>query len=299
MRGGDLSAFLGDAVAAMAPLVFAALGGLLSELAGMLNIALEGLILIGAFASGAAASASHNLFFGLVLGVAASSALAAVYGLVTLRGRANEFITGLAANLLALGLVPSLSAALFGTKGVVSFDLPALPRLNLPFLSDLPFFGSLLFRHNVLVYASWLATLLVWILVAKTPFGLRLRAAGSNPKAIVALGLSPERYRLAAVLLSGLGCGLAGSCLSLGLSAYVPTMSSGRGWIALVAVYLGGKRAGGVFIACFVFAAADSFSNYAQGFGRLPSDFFLALPYAFTLVVLILVSVWKKNHPAS
>jgi general nucleoside transport system permease protein len=295
----DISSLLGDAVAAMAPLLFAALGGLLTELTGMLNIALEGLILVGAFFGIAIAGTTHSLLAGLAGGMLASGLLAAVFGLVTLRGKANEFITGLAANLLAAGLTVVLSAQLFGTKGVVAFSIPALPRLDVPALRSIPVLGELLFRHNVLVYASWIVTLLAWVLIAKTPFGMRLKATGSNPKAIVALGLKPERYRFAAIVLSGFGCGLAGCCLSLGLSAYVPNISSGRGWIALVAIYLGGRKPLGVLAACFVFAAADSFSNYAQGFLKVPSDFILAIPYVVTLAALVAGALWKRLRSAA
>jgi simple sugar transport system permease protein len=294
MPVADVSAVLGAAVAAMAPLLYAALGGLLTELAGMLNIALEGLILIGAFAAAAAARASHSILAGLGAGMAASALAAATYGIATIKGKANEFITGLATNLLAAGLTVVLSAELFGTKGVVAFRIPALPRVAIEGLSEAPIVGPMLFGQDVLVYGSWLAVVLVWALVGKTPFGMRLRASGSNPKAVTALGLKPERYRFAAILLSGLGCGLAGSCLSLGLSAYVPNISSGRGWIALVAIYLGGRRSLGVLAACFAFAAADSFANYAQGFLKVPSEFILALPYVVTLAALVAGAAWKR-----
>jgi simple sugar transport system permease protein len=278
----------------MAPLLFASLGGLLTELTGMLNIALEGLIMIGAFAGVAAAGATHSILAGIVAGMAASGLVAALYGFVTLKGRANEFITGLATNLLAAGLLVVLSAQLFHTKGVVPFDIPALPTLASSGLAQIPVLGEILFRHNVLVYGSWLAVLFIWALVWKTPFGLRLRASGSNPKAVSALGLKPERYRFSAVLFSGIGCGLAGCCLSLGLGAYVPNGSSGRGWIALVAIYLGGRKPAGLMAACFIFALADSFSNYAQGFLKVPADFILALPYALTFLALVLGAAWKK-----
>jgi len=292
--GLDIAALLGDAVGAMAPTVFAALGGLLTELTGMLNIALEGLMLLGAFASFAVTAASHSLLAGIAGGVLASSLAAALFGLVAIKGKANEFIAGLATNLLASGLVVLLSAKLFGTKGVVSFSLPPLPRLEIPALASVPFVGAVLLGHDVLVYASVLSAAAVWLLVAKTPFGMRLRASGSGPGAMAALGLKPEGYRFAAVVASGVGCGLAGASLSLGLSAYVPNISSGRGWIALVAIYLGGRNSFGVLAACFVFAAAESYSNYAQGFLHASSEFILALPYLVALVALVAGTLWKR-----
>lgn len=285
---------LGDAVSIMTPLLFAALGGLFTELSGMLNIALEGLILIGAFFGVASAAGTASLLAGIALGLAASTAVAALYGLVTLKLKANEFIAGLATNLLAAGLTVVLSEQAFKTKGVVPFAIPALPRIESSFLRGIPLLGELLFRHDVLAWASWASVPLAWALIYKTPFGMRLRASGSSPEAIVALGLKPDAYRFAAVLASGAACGLAGASLSLGLSAYVPNISSGRGWIALVAIYLGGRRPSGILAACFLFAAAESFSNYAQGFLKVPSDFILALPYVVSLAALVLGAVARK-----
>jgi general nucleoside transport system permease protein len=296
MNGLDFGALVGDAVAAAAPLLFAALGGLFTELSGTLNIALEGLILIGAFFSAAAAGLGHSLALGLAAGVAASTLVAALYGFVTLRGRANEFVTGLAANLLASGLAVVLSAQLFKTKGILALDLPPLRELGSGAAQSVPFFGQLFFGHTALVYASWLAVPIAALIIRKTPFGLRLRAAGSNPKALLAQNLRPERYRFAAILISGAACGLAGACLSLSLAAYVPNMSSGRGWIALVAIYLGGKKPAGILAACLAFALADSFANYAQGFLKVPSDFILALPYALTFVALVAGAAVKRGR---
>lgn len=296
MSGLDFGSLAGDALAAAAPLLFAALGGLFTELSGLLNIALEGLILIGAFASAAVAGATQSLALGLAAGVAAATLVAAFYGLVTIRGRANEFVTGLAANLLASGLAVVLSAQLFKTKGILALDLEPLPELAPALAGRLPFLGKLLFGHNALVYASWLAVPMAAIVIGKTPFGLRLRAAGSNPRALLAQGLKPERYRFAAVLISGGASGLAGACLSLSLAAYVPNMSSGRGWIALVAIYLGGRKSSGVAAACLAFALADSFANYAQGFLKVPSDFILALPYAATFLALVAGAALRRGR---
>ena len=305
----DFSVLAGDALGIMTPLLLAALGGLFTELAGMLNIALEGLITIGAFAAAAAihgavamgigGGATVGMAGGAALGLAAGAVAGAVvalgYGLGSQRLKANDFVAGLATNLLATGLVVALAGRLLGNKGTVSLPIPGLPR---PFrsgiLGSLPFFGEVLFRQDILTYLSWAAVALTWLVIAKTPFGLRLRAAGSNPRALVALGHRPERYRLAAVVISGLACGLAGASLTVGLAAYVPDVSSGRGWIALVAIYLGGRKAGGVLAACFVFAFADSLSNWAQGFLTVPSDFILAMPYVITLAALVAGAAWRN-----
>lgn len=283
------------ALAAMTPLLFAALGGLFTELTGMLNIALEGLIVIGAFFSVTGASVSGSLFAGILAGVTASTLAALLYGQITLKLRANEFITGLATNLLAAGLTVVLSQQFFRTKGVIPFELPDLPVLTAG-LARIPLLGPVLFDQNVLTQLSWLSALLAWIIIRRTTFGMRLRATGSNSKAMAALGLKPDRYRLAAILVSGMACGFAGAYLSLDLSAYVPNISSGRGWIALVAIYLGTRKPAGIVAACFLFALAESYSNYAQGVLKIPSEFILAIPYAATLCALIAGSILARKR---
>ncbi len=277
---------LAGAVAAATPLIFASLGGLFTELSGMLNIALEGLVTIGAFFGIMAAATTGSLALGVLGGMAASTAAALLFGLVTIRLKANEFITGLATNLLAAGLTVVLSQQLFGTKAVVPFEIPELPA-PASFLAGIPVLGPIVFRQDILSFLAWLAVPLAWICIRATPFGMRLRASGTNPVAVRALGLDPDRYRLAAILLSGAACGIAGSGLAFRLSAYVPNISSGRGWIALVAIYLGRRKPAGVLTACLVFAFAESFSNFAQGFLRVPPDFILAIPYLFTLAALV------------
>jgi general nucleoside transport system permease protein len=279
-------ALAGNAAAMTSPILFAATGALLTELSGTLNIALEGLITVGAFFSVAAAAATGSLILGMLLGALAATALAAAYGGVALKLRANEFVAGLAANLFAAGLVAALSQRLFGTKAVVPFDIPALPALGPSTLEGPAAVLRLVLGHDAMVYLSWAFVALTWVLVARTPFGLRLKAAGSNPLALLAVGIKPLRPRFLAILFSGLACGLAGASLSLPLAAYVPGMSAGRGWIALVAVYLGGRKPLGILLACFLFAFAQSLSDAAQGFLEIPSDFILAFPYAITLVAL-------------
>ena len=298
MSGLQQAASLGgDALVIMTPLLFAALGGLLTELGGMLNIALEGLITVGAFSSAVVAASTHSVGLAILAGGLGSALLAWFYASASRRLRVNEFIGGLATNLLAAGLTTAFSARIFGTKGVVVLGLGPAPKLEPAALHSLPIVGEFLFRHDILAWASWLAVPLVWFMVSKSTFGLRLRAAGANPLALKVFGRKAENYRLAAVILSGLACGLAGASLTVDLSAYVPNVSSGRGWIALVAVYLGGRKPLGILAACFVFALAESLANWAQGFLHVPSDFILALPYALTLLGLVAGAAWKKLRP--
>jgi len=276
----------------MAPFLLAAIGGLFTELAGMLNIALEGLMLVGAFFSVVFAAATGSLFLGILLGIAASVLAAYIFGFISLNLRANVFITGLATNLFAEGITVVLAFQIFGNKGVIRFEnLSKLPVLSIPALQRIPVLGDIFVGHNVLVYVSWLMVVIAAIVIYKTPFGLRIRGTGSNPAAVEAIGLSPKRYRMYAILISGFTCGLAGAILSLQMGAFVPGITAGRGWIALVAIYLGNKTPHGILIACIVFGFAESFSNYAQGFINMPADFILAFPYIITVIAMIAFSI--------
>jgi general nucleoside transport system permease protein len=284
-----------NAVEIMTPFLLAGIGGLFTELSGMLNIALEGLILTGAFFSVVLAAATGNLLLGIVLGILCAMLLSLLFGSITLYLRANVFITGLATNLFASGFTIVLAYHLFRTKGVIQFpDVPRLPALVVPsFLQRIPIIGDVLFGHNVIVYLTWLIVLLSGIVIYRTPFGMRLRGTGLNEKTIFSLGLNPRRYQLAGILISGLTCGLAGAMLTIQLAAFVPQISAGRGWIALVAIYLGNRTPWGIVAASFVFGLAESLADYAQGATRIPTDFILALPYLVTVVAMIIYAVWR------
>lgn len=300
MNNGEFSIpLIHNSISIMTPFLLAAIGGLMTELAGMLNIALEGLILIGAFFSVIFAASTGSLFFGILFGIMMTVFVSFVFGAITLYLKANVFITGLATNLMAGGLTTVLSFYLFGTKGILIFkELPNLPSFNVPALHGIPVIGDILFGHNILVYLGWLIVILAWIIIYKTPFGYRLRGTGSNPDAMRALGLNPQNYQMAGILISGFTCGLAGAVLTLNLGIYVPYISSGRGWIALVVIILGGRTPFGILGAAFIFGLAESTSNYAQGFMDIPADFILAFPYLITVAVMVIMSIVQQRKSA-
>lgn len=297
MNNGNFSLpLIHNSISIMTPFLLAGIGGLMTELAGMLNIALEGLILIGAFFSVIFAASIGSLFLGVLLGIMMTILFSFIFGAITIYLKANVFITGLATNLIAGGVTTVLSFYLFGTKGVLMFKgLSPLPVFNIPPLHGIPVIGDILFGHNILVYIGWLIVFLFWVIIYKTPFGFRLRATGSNPDTIIALGLNPRNYQMAGILISGFTCGLAGAVLTLNIGAYVPNISSGRGWIALVVIYLGGKTPFGILGAAFVFGLAESASNYAQGFMDIPADFILAFPYIITVTAMVVMSIVQQK----
>ena len=288
---------LHNAVEIMTPFLLAALGGLLTELAGMLNIALEGLILLGAFFGIVFTSLLGNAVLGVLAGALVVMAAALFFGVVTIYLKSNIFITGLATNLMAGGLIAVLSFHIFRNKGVIRFpELAALPRLSGGRLSDIPVLGDILFNHTPFVYASWGLTLLAFLFLYKTPWGFRLRGTGRNPLAVEAVGLQPRFYQLGGIVFSGFACALAGASLSLGVGAFVPGISAGRGWTALVVIYLGNRHPWGILGAAFFFALAESLSNWIQGVTALPSDLILALPYAVTVTILVTVSGIRRRR---
>jgi len=260
----------------MTPILFAAVGGLFPVLAGTLNIALEGMLLAGAFSSLAVFYFTGNVAAAIAAAVLSATALSALHAFTAFKLRANVFIAGLAVNLLSSGLCTVLSDKIFNTRGVVAVT------------------GVSGLLNRYLIFALFLL-IASWFAIYKTPFGYRLRACEKNSTALISLGINPEVFQTAALLVSGVFCGIGGSFLSLNLGAYVPGMSAGKGWIALVVIFLGARKPQGIVAAAFVFALAESLSNHAQGFLKIPAEFILAFPYICTLIAMIAVSVFRKR----
>ena len=260
----------------MIPIFFAAAGGLFPALCGTLNIALEGLLLAGAFSSLTVMYFTGNAAAAVLAAICASLLLCVLHIFAVFKLKANLFISGLAVNLFSAGFCIVLSDKIFKTRGVVvSESVSAL-------------FFVFLIIAAALVVISWLA-------LYKTPFGYRLRACDKNSESLVSLGINPQFYQITAILISGFFCGIGGSYLSLNLGAFVPGMSAGKGWIALAVIFLGMRKPAGILAAAFLFALAESFSNYAQGLWQIPADFILAFPYVCTLIAMIAVSVVDRR----
>jgi simple sugar transport system permease protein len=275
----------------MTPLLLAAVGGLFTEKAGMLNIGLEGLMLVGSFFSVLAAGSSGSLALGILAGVSSSMLLALLFGLSCLKLKANLFIAGIATNLMGAGLTSLLASFFFGHKGVHRFPVfPELLKISPPVWSGV--LGEILLGHSGLVYAGWAAVIIAYIILNKTVLGLRLKGTGFDNRTVKSLGLNPDFYRLLAFLISGFCCGLAGTFLSFNLEAFVPNGTAGRGWIALVIIYLGCRKPGGILLAAILFALAESLSNHLQGVLSIPNRLILALPYIISILALIIYSVW-------
>lgn len=256
------------------PLIFAALGGVVSERSGIVNIALEGMMLVGAFAAAAAASGSHSPWVGVLAGGGAGMALAAVYALFVIRWRSDQIVAGTAINLLAAGVTPFLTKILYGSTTAT----PSLPM-------DLRLGTS----------PTWIALVLaiaVWAWMRYLPSGLWVRFAGEHPAALAASGIRVNRVRWAAVIASGLLAGLGGAALSISLaSSFSRGMTAGRGFMALAALIFGKWRPLPAAAACLLFGFADAVQIRLQGIvlwgtEPVPVQFIQILPYLITVVVL-------------
>ncbi|HXU30147.1 MAG TPA: ABC transporter permease [Thermoanaerobaculia bacterium] len=251
------------------PLLLAALGGLLSERAGVINIALEGLMLAGSFTAAVVTHFSGNPWLGLLAGICAGGAVAYVHAVACIRYGADQVVSGTAINILFLGMPALLSGAMFASTGAT----PQIPRANLLPIAPI-----------VLAFA--LVPILELVL-ARTRFGLRLRAVGENPAAADAAGVSVARIRTLAVVLSGALAAIGGAYLSIGQSSlFTRNMTAGRGFIALAALIMGKWKPVPTMFACLLFGFAEAISIQMQGVTAIPVQFIQIVPYVLTLVVL-------------
>ncbi|WP_043612340.1 ABC transporter permease [Ensifer sp. ZNC0028] len=283
-----LNMLLSQVLDLMTPVLLAAMAGTLCERAGVFNIALEGKMLVGAFAAVAASVAFGSPMVAVLFAVVCTAIFAFPLALGGARFGGDPIVIGIGLNLLAAGLTTYLLSALFGVTGtLVDPAVIALPRFGIGALAGLPVLGAIADGHNLLVYLSWLLVLVLNVYLFRTRWGLRLRGIGEVPSAAAAMGANVNRYQTAIVLLAGALCGLAGAQLALGsVALFAENMTAGRGWIAVVAVMLGRAHPLGIALACFGFGLADAIGLRLQGQG-LPNQITDIAPYAITLLAMI------------
>ncbi len=300
----DASAFLSlldSTVRLSVPLIFAGLAGLYSERAGIVDIGLEGKMLVAAFAAGAAAYVTGSAWAGLLAGIGASILFALIHGLASITYRGNQIVSGVAINILAAGITVLLGIAWFqrggrtpaipGEARFLSWELPLAEALSsVPVLG--PLYEGVVSGHNALVYLAFLAVPLTWWIVYRTRFGLRLRAVGESPEAVDTAGVSVVRLRYSAVIIAGVLCGFAGAYLAIAQSAgFLPHMTAGRGFIALAALIFAKWKPWGVLGACLLFGFLQALEGQMQGatlpfIGQVPVQAVQALPYILVCVLL-------------
>ncbi|HEV3114118.1 MAG TPA: ABC transporter permease [Candidatus Binataceae bacterium] len=294
-----LEAFLSSTISMAAPLLLAALGELLVEESGVINIGIEGVMLTGALAAMAGAYATGSIAIGLCCAVLAAIVMSALFAAMAVNLAVNQVVAGTALDVFALGVTGVFYRRMFGVTGQ-ALTVRTLPRVPLGYLSRIPLIGPALFHQNLLVYFSFLLVPLVWFLLCRTRWGLNLRAAGERPEAADALGLGVYSLRWQALMISAILTGISGAYLTLGYAnTFVEGMSAGRGFIALSIVILGEWRTGRVAIASVLFGAAMAlqFTLQAANTG-IPYQLFLALPYVLTLVVLTVLGAQDRAPSA-
>jgi simple sugar transport system permease protein len=286
-------------ITAATPLLLAAIGELVVERSGVLNLGLEGMMIMGAVAAFAIAQVTGSAGLGALGGLVAGMLFSLLFGFLTLTLVANQVATGLALTILGLGLSGMIGEAFIGLPGL------KLAAIEIPLLSDIPFLGRILFNQDPIFYISIIAVIGVTWFLFRSRAGLRLRAIGDNHSSAHALGVKVVRTRYLAVLFGGACAGLAGAHLSIVYTPqWVENMTAGRGWIALALVVFASWRPSRVLIGAYLFGAVSIGQLFAQSRGiGIPSQFLSALPYLATIAVLVVISLNRRmtliNTPAS
>ncbi|WP_274365401.1 ABC transporter permease [Paenibacillus thermotolerans] len=280
---------LSTTIRVVAPIMLAALGGALCARVGLFNVALEGMMLTGAFTAVLGNYLFENVLLAILFACLCVGLVSLVFAYLSIQLQANAIIVGVAINFLATGATAFLLFAVFGVKGqYYDSAMKGLPKWQIPILKDIPVVGDVLSGHSPLVYLAFLLAGLLQYVLYKTVLGFRLSASGDNPAAAQSLGLPVKRYQYGAVIASGVLCALAGAQLSLGqVTLFAENMTSGRGFIALVATMLGQNNPLGVAASSLLFGFMDAVSTRLQGLA-LPTHFTMMLPYVMTIVVMFL-----------
>lgn len=284
-----------------APILLAALGGLISDIGGAINIGLEGLMLLSAFTSIAVGSSTGSWELGVLSGVAVSVLVSCAMGFFSLKMKVDIIIAGFALNIFGSGFTIFLMNKIFGVTGNYS---PAgsdsrIPNVSIPFLEDVPVLGKLLSGHNLMVWIALLSVVFCVILIYKTPYGIHLRSVGEAPYAAQSLGIPVKRIQYSALAWSGVFAGLAGAFLSNGLThMFVKDMTAGTGFLALAVVLLGNRNPIGILIGSLIFGLASALGTIVQTVpdSPIPSQFIQMIPYVVTIAALVFFAVRHRRR---
>lgn len=272
------------------PILLAALGGLICERVGVFNIALEGLMLFGAFFGIWGVWLVGSPWAGAGIAIVLTSILAFIFAVLVVKFHSDPTITALGINMLAEGVTTFSMKLVFGDQGSIhSSQIVGLPKIDLPLIDNIPILGDILSGYTPMVYLSWILVALCAFFLYRTSAGVNLRMVGENPRAAATAGIAVERYQILVVTISGIFCALAGTHLSMGyVTMFTENMTSGRGFIAYTAVVFGKADPVMVLVASLVFGTAESLSYRAQQFGSIPSPIIMMMPYLITIVALLL-----------
>lgn len=295
LQGIFSALFIASVLRISTALILPALGGLITDLSGSINIALEGTMLVSAFTGVIVSGFSHNIWLGVLAGILSGILFSGLLAYFHLYLGTNIILAGTAFNILASGGTIFLLYMLTGDKGSTSTLASGMvPSIHIPFIEDIPFLGTVLSGHNIFVYLAFILAFLVERLLYHTRFGAHLRAVGEEPVAATSVGINVRKVKFISLLISGFLASLGGLNLSMAyLSSFQRDMTAGRGFIALAAVYLGGRKPWGTVVAAIIFGVADALSNQL-GTLNIPSQLVQMIPYAITILALVLNGVSNR-----
>ncbi len=284
------------AIRMTAPILLAALGGMLCQHAGSSNISLEGMMLIGCFAAVVGSYYTGSWVVGILAGALAGAAISFFFAVTILKYNANPLVIGVALNIFASGITAFLMRALWGFKGAfMDPKIVPMPKVVIPVIDGIPVLGPIISGHTPMVYIAWITVFVMHFMMFHTPFGLRLRSVGQNIRAAKTVGVKTTMMQYIAMVGCGTLCGMAGAQLSIGLvTMFAMEMTAGRGFVAVVANILGQAVPFGVLGASLLFGFAEGIVMRIQGIG-LPSQFVLMLPYITTILAMLLFRERKKK----
>jgi simple sugar transport system permease protein len=283
----NLTGVLQSSVARSVPIVFGALSGILCERSGVINIAIEGMLLSGAFVAAVMGSVTANPWIGIAGAILVGALLAALLAVLAIRYLVDQIIAGFVINILVVGLTSFLSVRLLVPNQALN-NPPILPIVPLPLLSDIPVLGPILFRHNMIVYSLFILVAVIFFGLFYTRWGLRVRAVGEHPQAADTVGINVNLIRYRNVILGGMVAGLGGAFFTVGSTGgFEREMTAGRGFIGLAAMIFGGWNPIGAGLAGLVFGFADSIQSRTAILNiPIPSEFLLMVPYVVTIIVV-------------
>jgi len=269
------------------PLVFGAIGGMFSERSGVVNIALEGMMLMGAFWGVYAADVGGTWVMGILAGIAVGALLALVYGFFAIHLRADQIVGGTAINFLALGITGYFFFQLYNGSDIPS-GVPTIPNVRIPWIADTHFLGPAIGNLNLMIWLGFVLVIASYVVVFKTPIGLRIRACGEHPRAADTVGINVYAVRYGAVIVSGILASLGGVYLSDGYGggSFTNNMTNGRGFIALAALIFGGWRPAGAFVAALLFGFSEALALRLQVYSPQAATLFNVLPYVLTIIAV-------------
>lgn len=299
LDAASISDLISAIIALSVPMAFAALGEVISERAGVINLGTEGVMLVGAISAFSVSFFQHSNLLGILFGALFGASLGLLMGFISISLKQDQILSGLGIYFLGLGLSGFLYEALFSEIGS-TIRIAGLPKLPIPVISQIPILGDSLFSQDIVEYLAFITLILVIFVVGRTTFGLNLRAVGENPSAADTLGVSVIKIRYIAVVIGATLAGIGGAYLALSSHAFqAENITAGRGFIAVAMVYFGKWRPARAFFGTFLFGAAYLLGAFFQVVGSIiPYYFLLMVPYVLTLVMLVLIARGARQPSA-